>query len=335
MKKEQAGQPKKSSVSVALASCMGERYIGEQLDSIAKQTRPPDQLVISDDDSTDGTIDIVKAFQKRVDFEVLLVQNKPRLGTTKNFEQAVSLCDKDIIFLADQDDYWVENKIECQLEALDSHPEVGMVFSNGTVTDGKLQSRGYDLWQALEFTDREQQMVSNHQAVEVFLRRWVAAGTTMAFRSCYKPLLGSYPEVWGSTHDAWIAFMITAVSDCMIVSDKLILYRFHGNNQVGIHRFNLLDQYQQAKKQLKEGAIVKEETFFKIALEKLKDQKIDPKVLALIESKIDHCHIRNQMPGSLSKLPSRLPAIVGELSSGRYGRFAYGVRSMAQDILLR
>ena len=335
MTKEINQKIKNTRVSVALASCMGERYIGEQLESIARQTRLPDQLVISDDNSLDGTVDIIKAFQKRVDFDVLLVQNKERLGCTKNFEQAVSLCNGNIIFLADQDDYWVENKIECQVDVLDANPNIGMVFSNGTVTDGKLQSRGYDLWQALEFSAREQQMVSNNQAAEVFLRRWVAAGTTMAFRSSYRALLHPFPEVWSSTHDAWIAFIITAVSGCIIVPEKLILYRYHGENQVGIRRFNLLGQYQQAKKQLTDGAIVKEEKFFKIALEKLKGQHVSPKLLNEIEYKIEHCHIRNEMPSSLSKLPHRLPAIVKELASGRYKRFAYGVRSMAQDVWLR
>lgn len=335
MKQDAIHEPKATRVSVALASCMGERYIGEQLDSIARQSRPPDQLVVSDDSSTDATIDIVKAFQKQVNFDVHLVQNKERLGCTRNFEQAVSLCDGDIIFLADQDDYWLENKIERQVDVLNANPDAGMTFSNGTVTDGKLQSRGYDLWRALGFSAKEQQIVANNQAPEVFLRHWVAAGTTMAFRSCYRELLDPYPEIWSSTHDAWISFIIASVSGCILVPENLILYRYHGENQVGIRRFSLLDQYQQAKKQLIDGAIDKEERFFKIALDHLKNEKVNPLLLAQMESKIDHCRIRNEMPGSLSQLPKRLPVVFKEFISGRYKRFAYGIRSMAQDICLR
>ena len=99
------------SLSVALASYNGERYIGQQLDSIARQTRLPDELVICDDASTDSTADIVREFARRAPFAVRFLQHQ-RMGSTRNFELAIAECRGDIIFLCDQDDVWYPNKIK-------------------------------------------------------------------------------------------------------------------------------------------------------------------------------------------------------------------------------
>src|SRR5688500_18132345 len=99
------------SLSVALASYNGERYIGEQLDTIAQQTRLPNELIISDDASTDSTWSIVRDFAERAPFPVRLLQHE-RFGSARNFEIAIQACRGDVIFLCDQDDIWYPNKIE-------------------------------------------------------------------------------------------------------------------------------------------------------------------------------------------------------------------------------
>jgi glycosyltransferase involved in cell wall biosynthesis len=86
-------------VSIALATYNGELYISELLDSIANLTKLPDELVVSDDNSTDSTLDIVNEFAPRVTFPVKVSINKERLGSSRNFEVAICACSGNIIFL--------------------------------------------------------------------------------------------------------------------------------------------------------------------------------------------------------------------------------------------
>ena len=98
-----------SMISVCMATYNGQKYIKEQIDSILCQLGPADELVISDDHSTDLTPDIIKSYDdKRIKF----FYNELKKGVTHNFENALLKSKGDILFLADQDDVWLPNKIE-------------------------------------------------------------------------------------------------------------------------------------------------------------------------------------------------------------------------------
>ena len=90
--------------SIALCTYNGEKFLREQLDSIALQTLLPDELVACDDRSCDSTMEILQEFRERVSFPVHIHQNEENLGSTKNFEKAIKLCSGDIIALCDQAD---------------------------------------------------------------------------------------------------------------------------------------------------------------------------------------------------------------------------------------
>ncbi len=111
-------------ISVALATCNGSRFIHEQLKSIAAQTRQPDELIISDDGSTDETTSIVRNFAKNVSFEVILLEQQERLGVSRNFEQAIAHTNGDLVFLCDQDDIWFPEKIAVMSEYFATHPDI-------------------------------------------------------------------------------------------------------------------------------------------------------------------------------------------------------------------
>ena len=121
-------------LSVALATYNGERYLGEQLESILRQTRLPDELVIFDDASTDSTPAIVQEFAKAAPFPVRFQINAERLGSTRNFEAAIRACSGDIIFLCDQDDVWYPDKIARMEERFIKDPEAGAVFTDADLT---------------------------------------------------------------------------------------------------------------------------------------------------------------------------------------------------------
>ena len=98
-------------ISIALATYNGTRYLREQLDSFVAQSRPPDELVITDDNSTDDTISIIKSFASQAPFEIRYSVNEKNIGYTANFERAIQQCTGDLIFLSDQDDIWLPEKI--------------------------------------------------------------------------------------------------------------------------------------------------------------------------------------------------------------------------------
>jgi len=290
-----------------MATCEGSSWINDQLESIAAQTRPPDQLVVCDDASQDDTAARVEAFAAHAPFEVSFVRNPTRLGTTRNFEQAVSRCDADVILLADQDDIWLPG----------------------------------NLWQAIAFTATEQAGVESGQATAVFLRHVVAAGTTLAFRGRYRDALLPFPPVH-STHDAWIAFFLAAISDCALIHEPLIHYRLHGENQIGLEKYDLRAQYAQARLQIESRAFARQAEFFEFARARLAAlasnghaalaEAVSSRTLADIDAKIAHCRTRDRMPASFM---ARLPAIAREASNGRYGLYSYGIKSIAQDLFMR
>ena len=117
-----------TTVSIALCTYNGERFLDAQLTSLAEQSHRPDEVVICDDDSSDGTLGIIQAFADTAPFKVRVFRNSQNLGYVKNFEKAVSLCQGDVIFMCDQDDVWHPEKIEICLGVLDAEQTVGLVL---------------------------------------------------------------------------------------------------------------------------------------------------------------------------------------------------------------
>jgi len=104
------------SVSVAMATYNGSRYIREQLASLASQSCVPTELVITDDSSDDGTLELASDFARDAPFPMRLYRNPKRLGYRANFMRAASLCRSDLIAFCDQDDVWYRHKIEACAE---------------------------------------------------------------------------------------------------------------------------------------------------------------------------------------------------------------------------
>src|SRR6185312_8035611 len=112
-----------------MCTCNGEAHLMEQLESILAQTLLPRELIVSDDASTDNTVEIVYSFKRKCPFPVTVLVNKIRLGVCRNFENAIRHCSGDVIFLADKDDVWLSSKIAIIMAAFENHPRSGYVFS--------------------------------------------------------------------------------------------------------------------------------------------------------------------------------------------------------------
>lgn len=133
-------------VSVALASYNGAAYIEEQLDSLARQERLPDELIVCDDGSSDQTVALTRGFASRAPFPVRIEQNPVRLGIAKNFEKALSLCTGDLMFLADQDDVWLPSKIRMMQRALETNTDVLVGLNDAEIVDDDLAPRAPSLF---------------------------------------------------------------------------------------------------------------------------------------------------------------------------------------------
>src|ERR1700733_1526664 len=224
-------------ISVALCTYNGERFLSQQLASIAKQTRLPDELVVCDDRSMDQTVAMVREFAASVSFPVKIVQNSATLGSTRNFEQAILLCEGDLIALSDQDDIWYPNRLQRSEQEFLAHPQAGLVFSDADLIDEEDRPLGKTLWQRLGFVGKLNRDLLAGQLVVLAKHRFVT-GATVMFRAdlCNR----FFPIAQGWIHDEWISLITAAFSDLRPIDQPLIRYRIHSSQQVGFQ--NKLEQ---------------------------------------------------------------------------------------------
>jgi len=121
-------------ISVAMATYNGERFISEQLHSLAAQTLRPDELVVSDDGSTDTTLRIVESFARSAPFPVLILRNRVNVGFTLNFFRAAAQCSGDLLVFCDQDNVWLRHKLE-RCAGIFSDQEIVLMVHSSEVID--------------------------------------------------------------------------------------------------------------------------------------------------------------------------------------------------------
>ena len=218
-------------LSVAMCTYNGERYLEQQLESLATQVMLPDELVICDDGSSDRTVAIAEAFAQRAPFPTRICRNSVNLGYSRNFVQAVQFCSGEIIALSDQDDIWYPPKLARLAGVLRSNSTVGGVFSDGELIDANSAPLGRTLWESFRFGPDDQARLRSGRAIDVLLRRNVVTGMAFAFRGSLKQLLEPMPGSW--IHDGWLAFMIALRSTLVACPEPLVGYRVHGNQQIG------------------------------------------------------------------------------------------------------
>jgi glycosyltransferase involved in cell wall biosynthesis len=320
-------------VSISLCTHNGGRYLAQQLASIGDQHRPPDELIVRDDCSTDNTADIVVEFSKKARFPVSFTVNETKLGVTRNFERTIAECTGDIIFLSDQDDYWLPSKIEALAHEFELDDEVGLVFSDAVVTDAKLDPLGYTMWQIVKFNKEAIYRVQQGEALDHLIRRYTVTGATAAFRASLREKLGCIPEVY--PHDAWIALIAAACSKVATITSPLTMYRQHGANVIGAGSINLLERLStsQATPAREFDLEIIRNHLLLDTLKLLQSDRVAPRHFNSICEKIGHLEARRAMYDR--GFPRRLGIAVRELASGRYFAFSSGLLSVAADLFLR
>ena len=127
-------------VSVALATYHGESFLAAQLRSLEEQTLRPAELVVCDDRSSDGTVEVLRDFAANASFPVTIHVNDQRLGWRANFMKAAGLCTSELIALCDQDDVWYPAKLRT-MSALFDDPEVILAHHGADLIDAVRRDR--------------------------------------------------------------------------------------------------------------------------------------------------------------------------------------------------
>lgn len=214
-------------VSVALCTYNGEKYIEEQLNSILAQTVGVNEIVISDDGSTDGTLNVVQAILSKSNIPFKILKNAGQKGVCGNFFNAISACSNEIIFTCDQDDVWKKDKVEKMIAPFENNENVLLVFSDATLVDGNLKPLGSNLWKTLSFKP----LKDSSKMFDVLLGLRVVTGACMAVRRDFAFFCGIARGGW--LHDAWFAINASVRGDVIPINEELIFYRQHDNNTVG------------------------------------------------------------------------------------------------------
>ncbi len=222
----------KKTISVAIATYNGGHYLKEQLNSIYHQDLIPDEVVVSDDGSTDNTLEILEEFHQI--YGLTYSQNPGEHGVNNNFYRAISLCSKDIIAISDQDDIWLPNKLSTSLVKLleldNSKPACVSSLCNHIDKDGNITKEskadkdtfGYA---ATLLTYGKHQVRS--QGCSLMFNRELA---NLVLNKITK-----YPEIKTTMfYDGFISFTAAITGSKYNLGKRLMLYRHHSTNVLAV-----------------------------------------------------------------------------------------------------
>jgi glycosyltransferase involved in cell wall biosynthesis len=201
-------------ISVCLATYNGAKYIREQLDSIIYQLDKNDEIIISDDGSSDETLTIIESYN---DSRIILYKNSFK-NVVLNFEFVIGKSKGDYIFLADQDDIWHKDKVKCYMDCFLKKPNISLLFSDIQIID-KYGIHLDRLFYKNKFSDN---LFKN-----LFKNNFI--GCTMAFTKASKNIILPFPTVI-AMHDWWIGGCCKIHGRIFFIDKKLHFYRRHETN---------------------------------------------------------------------------------------------------------
>jgi len=218
--------------SVGMCTYNGAKYVAEQLNSILAQTVLPDEIVISDDGSTDDTVAIMGSILSKSTVPYHIYTDNADHGVVGNFWYVFSKCSGDLIFSCDQDDVWLPNKAETILRIFGENEKAQLVFSDAVLIDKDSNSLQMTLFGT---RPKVPGMTSpSFDWLSFLLHTFWVTGATMAFRSNLFAV--EEKPVGYLLHDAFLALKAASLRGVMACEDALTLYRQHDNNVVGAQK---------------------------------------------------------------------------------------------------
>ena len=218
-------------ISVAMATYNGQDYIKEQLVSILNQNKRVDEIVICDDCSTDNTINIIKEFlEENSNLDIRLFINKENVGYKINFKKALSYCKGEYIFLCDQDDIWLANKVEKMIGIMETNNNIKvlassyeLIDSNGNITKSNTSLYKHDVKQdTLKRITFEELVVGNSfQGCSLCIRAEINDKFQTHFNEYFH-------------HDWLLNIYASEVNGMYFYNEPLFQYRIHEKNAIGL-----------------------------------------------------------------------------------------------------
>jgi len=226
-------------VSIAMITYNGEKYLEQQLESIYAQTYKNIEVIVCDDNSNDATIDILKKYEASHGLKFYI--NDVNLGINKNFEKAFSFCKGDFIAPSDQDDIWLENKIQTLVDEIQDNTLIytmtKAIDENGDVLD--------------DFAFDKDTYIQGSNNLAFLFDNCVSGHTTM-FKKDILPYMKNIVDVMYP--DWWSAFVASTYGSIKFLKEPLVLYRRHNaqaTNETSKKKsiFNRLKIKEQSKKE--------------------------------------------------------------------------------------
>jgi glycosyltransferase involved in cell wall biosynthesis len=202
-------------ISVAMATYNGRLYLPEQLASLVDQERRPDELVVRDDGSTDGTVALLEDFARQAPFPVRIGRNPCNMGVRATFEAAIGECRGDLVFLCDQDDHWAPDKISRVVETFERRPGTMVVLNDKIIADEHLNPS-------------DATMLGNLRASGAPDISFIAGCCSAHRREWLSVALPIPADI--RYHDWWMIILAHQLGLSHILDEPLQLYRRHGSN---------------------------------------------------------------------------------------------------------
>ena len=212
----------------------GVEYIKEQLTSILNQTVKPDEVIISDDGSSDGSIELIKRIiddYSNSGISISLLTDNPIHGVGTNYDWAYRHTSGDIIFSAGQDDIWAPNKIESVLRVYMNHPDAQVVITDAQLIDeqGNKISKRFcpDFIDSLNILQGETKRVERIKYIEYAESTILVSGPVISFKSTLKDSLLPLPH--NCYEDQWIEVIGIIEDSLYFLKEKTTYYRIHNS----------------------------------------------------------------------------------------------------------
>lgn len=321
-------------ISVVVCTHNGATFVREQLESIVRQTALPDEILVSDDASTDNTVDVVREFVAEAarlapGVSCRVVSHSAARGVRGNFEGAIRQATGDLIVLSDQDDIWYGDKLARQREMF-SDSRVLLTHSNADLVDDTGAFLGNRLFDTLHMSAATFRRINSGGGFGELMKRNVVTGATVMMDRRLVEIAFPIPSAW--LHDEWLGVVAAMVGGLRVTREPLISYRQHAANQIGARRLSLA----MVRSRMATGRRVRHGRTLLTRAEQLLDfvsENPNSKIRAftpLVERKVMHERVRWNLPPARIK---RIPTVVREAFSGNYHAIGRGLQGMFLDIV--
>ena len=228
-------------VDVLVATCNGEKYVKEQIESILNQTYKNIKVIVSDDRSDDSTPNILKELAEK-DSRITLNLQQERLGVVGNFEFLLKQVQSNYYMLSDQDDFWLPEKIEKSVQKLEEDGS-DFVFGDLEVVDQDLNTIYPSFGDFMLLNRKIKKYIGTNKLN--YLYNCVTGCTVLGKKEFIEKILPIPTISKYLIHDHWMGLMMSIYGKNSYIEEKYIKYRQHGNNQVGTnklsHKFTKMD----------------------------------------------------------------------------------------------